>query len=155
MWLPSPGSSIWRRSSGWSPAPIARVWAKVHGFDSVAGWNPGVVKAVMESGNTTTVGAVRQLDIVDGGVFRETLLAHSDLDHFYSYDILGSPLPVTGYRSTHRFLEIAAGEQTLSIWEGRFDAAPDAVEALAQPVGDEIYLNGLKGLNETMGREAR
>ncbi len=128
------------------PAPIDDVWARVRAFDSVAAWNPAVATASMESGNATTVGAIRRLEIVDGSRFRETLLAHSDLERFYSYDILESPLPVTNYRSTHSFLEITAGNQTLSIWQGRFDCAPDAAGELARLVGDDIYLNGLEGL---------
>lgn len=129
------------------PAPIQEVWARVRAFVSVAAWNPAVARAGMESGNATTVGAIRRLEIVDGSVFRETLLAHSDLERFYSYDILESPLPVTNYRSTHSFLEITAGNQTLSIWQGRFDCAPEAAAELARVVGDEIYLNGLEGLS--------
>ena len=74
-------------------APIATVWAAVRRFDGVADWNPGVVAATLESGQPTEVGAVRKLDIADGSVFRETLLAHSGLAHFYTYDIIESPLP--------------------------------------------------------------
>ena len=68
-------------------APIDRVWAAVRRFDGVVNWNPGVTSAVMESGSPTAVGSIRALDIADGTRFRETLLAHSDIEHFYSYDI--------------------------------------------------------------------
>ena len=64
-------------------APIAKVWATVRAFDGVARWNPGVVAARMESGGATEVGHIRHLDIADGTVFRETLLAHSDQDYYY------------------------------------------------------------------------
>ena len=128
-------------------APLATVWAAVREFDGVANWNPGVATARMEGGSATAVGSVRHLGIVDGSVFRETLLAHSDLEHFYTYDILESPLPVQGYVSTHRFLSITHSKQTLSIWEGRFDCAPDEAARLAQVVGDEIYINAMQGLN--------
>ena len=60
-------------------APVDEVWAAVRRFDGVAAWNPGVKTAVMESGGPTETGSVRRLEIVDGSVFRETLLAHSDL----------------------------------------------------------------------------
>lgn len=136
------------------PFPIDEVWASVRAFDGVSTWNPAVAAATMESGTATTVGAVRRLEIVDGNVFRETLLAHSDLERFYSYDILESPLPVTDYRSTHRFIEITAGKQTLSIWEGRFDCAPAEAEDLAKLVGDEIYLNGMEGLSHYLAESS-
>jgi ligand-binding SRPBCC domain-containing protein len=129
-------------------APIARVWAAVRRFDGVANWNPGVTAAVMESGLPTEVGAVRRLDIADGSVFRETLLAHSDLEHFYTYDIIESPLPCRNYVSCHRFVEITDGERTLGIWQGEFDCADVDAADLEKIVGDMIYLAAQQALNQ-------
>ena len=129
-------------------APIARVWAAVRNFDGVANWNPGVAAATLESGRPTEVGAVRKLDIVDGSVFRETLLAHSDLEHFYSYDIIESPLPCRNYRSCHRFVEITDGNRTLGIWQGEFDCADADAANLETIVGDQIYLAAQQALNQ-------
>ncbi len=128
-------------------APIGKVWAAVRDFDGVAAWNPGVEGAVLENGASTQVGTVRSLDVGGDAPFRETLLAHSDLDHFYTYDIIDSPLPVTGYISTHRFIPITHSDQTLSIWESTFDCAADVAEQMAQTVGDAIYIGGMAGLN--------
>ncbi len=129
-------------------APIEQVWAAVRDFDGVSRWNPGVTNAQLESGEPTQTGTVRHLDIVDGSVFRETLLAHSDLDRYYTYDILESPLPVTGYVSTHRFVPITHSSQTLGIWESEFACAPDLTEAMEKTVGDDIYIGGMLGLND-------
>ena len=129
-------------------APIEKVWAAVRAFDGVVNWNPGVSGARLESGHATETGAIRYLDIVDGSAFRETLLAHSDLEHFYTYDILESPLPVEGYISTHRFLAITHSAQTLGIWESTFKCAPDQAEAMDKIVGDDIYIGGMQGLND-------
>ena len=129
-------------------APIDRVWAAVRAFDGVADWNPGVTGARLETGSPTGVGSIRHLDIIDGTVFRETLLAHSDLEHFYTYDILESPLPCGNYISTHRFIPITEGEITLGIWESRFDCAPDQEANLEEIVGDQIYVGGMKGLDD-------
>ena len=112
-------------------APISRVWAAVRAFDGVVDWNPGVAAARMESGSPTSVGSVRHLDIVDGTVFRETLLAHSDLGHSYSYDIVEGPLPCRDYVSTHRFIPITEGDKTLGIWESTFNCAPADEDELA------------------------
>ena len=97
-------ASIWRRGGGElrtfavvtteansTMAPIHDRMPVLLGRDAreraaIADWNPGVAAARLESGSATGVGAVRHLDIVDGSVFRETLLAHSDLEHSYSYD---------------------------------------------------------------------
>lgn len=132
-------------------APIERVWAMVRAFDHVSNWNPGVTAARMEgAGRASEVGAVRHLTIADGSVFRETLLAHSDRDRFYTYDILESPLPVSAYLSTHRFVAITDTNQTLGIWEGSFDCARDQETALDAIVGDDIYIGGMRGLNQTL-----
>ena len=129
-------------------AEIDRVWASVRAFDGVARWNPGVVRATLESGAPTATGTVRALEIADGTVFRETLLAHSDTERFYTYDIIESPLPVTGYVSTHRFLPVTHTRQTLSIWESRFECAPQDAEEMEKTVGDAIYIGGMAGLNQ-------
>ena len=129
-------------------ADIGRVWAAVRDFDGVMHWNPGVVQATLENGSATATGTIRKLDIADGTVFRETLLAHSDAEHFYTYDIIDSPLPVARYVSTHRFVPISHTNQTLGIWESHFDCADDAAEEMEKIVGDTIYIGGMAGLND-------
>ena len=129
-------------------APIETVWRAVRRFDGVANWNAGVVAARMESGGPTEVGSIRSLEIVDGTIFRETLLAHSDLEHFYTYDIIESPLPCTNYVATHRFVEITQGNQTLGIWQGEFDCDSADAEELESSVGDLIYRDAQLALND-------
>ena len=133
-------------------APIERVWSAVRAFDGVSQWNPAVTGARMESGASTTVGSIRHLDIADGTVFRETLLAHSDVEYFYTYDILDSPLPVTAYVSTHRFLPLTHSNQTLGIWESRFECDQSVAGEMDEVVGDAIYIGGMVGLNEFLGK---
>ena len=128
-------------------APIDRVWRAVRRFDGVAEWNPGVTAAVMESGAPTEVGSIRKLDIVDGSVFRETLLAFSERDFFYTYDIIESPLACENYVSTHRFVEITEGNRTLGIWQGEFDCDPAVAADLEKTVGDGIYRDAQLALN--------
>jgi len=134
-------------------AEIDKVWSAIRAFDGVATWNPGVRLAELENGGSTAVGTVRKLHAADGSIFRETLLAHSDLDHFYTYDILESPLPVSRYVSTHRFLPITHTGQTLGIWESHFDCAPDDRVEIDRIVGDAIYIGGMSGLNQFLKGE--
>ena len=134
-------------------APVDEVWAAVRRFDGVAAWNPGVKTAVMESGGPTETGSVRRLEIVDGSVFRETLLAHSDLDHCYTYDIVESPLPCRNYVSCHRFIEITEGNRTLGIWEGEFECAVQHETELERLVGDGIYRDAQIALNQYLKEE--
>lgn len=131
-------------------APISKVWAEVRHFDGVVNWNPGVSAARLETGSATEVGSVRHLDIVDGSVFRETLLAHSDVEHFYSYAIIDSPLPCSNYLSTHRFVEITEGDWTLGIWQGEFDCDSADAANLQMIIGDTIYRDAQHGLNQYM-----
>lgn len=128
-------------------APIQSVWEQVRRFDGVARWNPGVTSATLESGSATATGSIRRLEIVDGSVFRETLLVHSDLEYSYTYDILESPLPCHNYVSTHRFIEITDGNRTLGIWEGSFDCDPKDESELEQIVGTVIYHDAQIALN--------
>lgn len=128
-------------------APIDRVWTAVRHFDGVVNWNPGVIGAVMETGAATEVGSIRALDIADGSRFRETLLAHSDLERFYTYDIIESPLACSNYVSTHRFIEITDGDRTLGIWKGEFDCEPEHAAELEAIVGDMIYLEAQRALS--------
>lgn len=129
-------------------APIDQIWSIVRKFDGVSKWNPAVAKATMETGDGCSVGNVRRLEIVDGTTFRETLLELSDNDCFYTYDILESPLPVRNYISTHRFVPITHSDCTLGIWESRFDCPEEMEEEMAAIVGDQIYINGMNGLND-------
>ncbi len=131
-------------------APADQVWSMVRAFDGVSGWNPAVVDARMETGSATAPGSIRHLDIADGSVFRETLLALSDIDRFYTYDIIESPLPVRNYVSTHRFIAITHTDQTLGIWESRFDCDAEVAAEVEAIVGDQIYIGGMAGLNETL-----
>ncbi|MBX2868067.1 MAG: SRPBCC family protein [Acidiferrobacterales bacterium] len=129
-------------------APIERVWQTVRRFDGVAVWNPGVNKAILESGSPTQTGSVRKLEIVDGSVFRETLLAHSDLEHYYTYDIIESPLKCSHYIARHHFIEITEGNKTLGIWEGEFQCDPSDEKELNAIVGDGIYRDAQLALNQ-------
>ena len=132
-------------------APIERVWAAVRAFDGVVSWNPAVTSARLENGESTETGTIRHLDIIDGTIFRETLLAHSDHEYFYTYDIIEGPLPVTNYISKHHFLPITHTDQTLGVWHSTFSCAPDQESAMDKIVGDEIYIGGMQGLNAYLG----
>lgn len=135
-------------------APIEKVWAAVRSFDSIVNWSPGVAGAHMESGSPTAAGSIRHLDIPGGAVFRETLLAHSDTDQSYTYDIVEGPLPCTDYVSTHRFIPITDGDMTLGIWSGEFNCGPSDSKKLESIFGDQIYRGGMRGLNSYMKEQA-
>ncbi len=133
-------------------APIDKVWSAVKAFDGVSEWNPAVVSARMETGSATSPGSIRHLDIANGTVFRETLLALSDVDFFYTYNILESPLPARNYVSIHRFVPITHTDQTLGIWESTFDCDAARQAEMESIVGDGIYIGGMVGLKDFLKR---
>lgn len=127
-------------------APIDVVWSAIRAFDQVDKWNPGVADAWMESGGNTDIGGVRHLATPDGDLFVETLLAHSDDDHLYTYRIDQSPLAATDYVATHQLQPVTEGNQTFSSWTAEFGVRPGDEERMDHIVGDNIFVNGMKGL---------
>ena len=78
--------------------------------------------------------------------FRETLLAHSDLERLYAYDIVEGPLPCRNYvidppgssRSPKATGPSASGR-------GTFDCNRDDEAKLDDIVGERIYVAGMNG----------
>ena len=100
-------------------ADADKVWAALKDFDSLNKWHPGFAKDVLVKGKNNVRGTVRELTIKDGPSFTEELLAFNDKAHSYTYRIVESPLPITGYKST---LVVKAGKDgvTKVIWTGSF-----------------------------------
>ena len=96
-----------------------QVWAAVKDFDSLDKWHPGFSKDVILKGGDNKKGEVRELTIKDGPSFKEELLAFSEKTHSYTYRIVESPLPITGYKS---MLTVKAGKDGLTTvtWVGHF-----------------------------------
>lgn len=117
------------------------VWRVIGPFCAVSDWHPAIGSCVLGSRAPLT----RTLVTKDGtATFVETQTANSGTDHRYSYSILASPLPVSGYAAT---LQVTMREGNLSTvtWsssyttaKGQEDAARDAL------VG--IYETGLEAI---------
>ncbi len=85
---------------------------------------------------------VRTLTAKDGAQFVEKQVAWDDGGKSYTYTILTSPLPITGYKST---LGVSgSGDTATLIWTGSFtENTPDNG---ADKVVSSIYQAGLGGL---------
>lgn len=124
-----------------------QVWALLADFGRVADWHPFVADSKIENGlSGRHIGAVRHLVLQDGGVIRETLLAMSDRERYFTYDILESPLPVENYVATLRLWPITGGERCYAKWEVTFDTAPEREQEMDSTVGDGIFLSGFEAL---------
>ncbi|MDR7035871.1 MULTISPECIES: SRPBCC family protein [Methylobacterium] len=123
-------------------APPATVWKTIGQFCGIGDWHPAVEKcALSETGGKK----VRTLSLKGGGTIVEEEQSRDDTGMAYTYTIVESPLPVSGYRST---LSVAPeGSGSKLTWTGSFQAkgAPDAK---AQEIIGGIYEAGFKGISE-------
>ncbi len=134
-------------------APIERVWARIRDFNGLPSWHPAIKASTIEGGGPASeVGCVRAMTLADDGKIRERLLALSDVDTYYTYVILDSPLPVRNYQATLRLRPIADGSRTYAEWTAHFD--PDPVEqqaATIEFVGQGVFQGGFNALKEHFG----
>jgi len=125
-----------------TPHSPEHVWALIGGFDSLPDWLPFIPESLSSEG-----GRVRSLKDPDGNSIVERLMAFDEQQRSYSYTILTSPFPVTGYLSTLRVM--ADGQGSRVEWFGEF--TPVGVsneEATALFTG--IYEGGLQALAKSL-----
>jgi len=129
-------------------APLAKVWQTIRPFDSLAAWHPYVAACTIEEGQPADrVGCIRRLQLRDGGIVRETLLALSDPEHRIVYDILESPMPVANYVARIDLHDITEGNKTFAHWSVQFDTADEKRAAMVTLLQD-IFRTGLLRLNQ-------
>lgn len=122
------------------PKTPEAVWAAIGGFDAIADWHPEVTSAELVELEGETH---RHLRMADGSLFLERLAEFGT--HYYSYELVESPLPVTGHRATLSCVAEAGGCHVF--WSAVFE--PE------DPVADEIiegfFRAGLEALRERFG----
>lgn len=137
-------------------ASPAAVWSALKDFDSLDKWHPGFAKDELIKGTNNKPGAVRKLTIKDGPSFTEELLKFNEHAHSFSYRIIESPLPITGYKST---VTVKAGKDgmTTVTWVGHFkrknpaDTPPEAEsDAGATKLVTGVYQGGLNNLKKKL-----
>ena len=132
-------------------APIDRVWAVIRDFNGLPTWNPAVIESEIEGGRPAdSVGCVRAFQLADGGFLREQLLAFSDLDHTCTYNILESPMPLTGYTATLRALPVTDGGRTYVEWTASFDCADADRDELVNGIGNDVFQASFDRLKELL-----
>ncbi len=100
-------------------ADVKKVWEATKDFDSLNKWHPGFSKDVIVKGSNNKPHAVRELTIKDGPSFTEELLSFNEVAHTYTYRIVESPLPITGYKSMFSVKPGKNGMTTVT-WTGKF-----------------------------------
>ncbi len=128
-------------------APIETIWQVMRDFVGLTVWSQAVTAAhIINDKAADQVGAIRHLDIVDGSVFIETLVALSDAETFLKYDIVEGPLPVSNYVATMRLQPITANNTTFASWSVIFETPDEHRAAMQDVVGKQICAGGLQGL---------
>src|SRR3954466_313643 len=105
--------------------PAAQVWATVRDFNSYPVWVNGVTHSSIEGDLPgTAVGAVRDF-VIGGGHTRQRLVAHSDVDRFFTYescdpfelvDDAGRARILDSYQGTLRLRSVDDGDRCFAEW---------------------------------------
>ncbi|ADI11723.1 hypothetical protein SBI_08605 [Streptomyces bingchenggensis BCW-1] len=128
------------------------LWSVVRRFNGLPEWHPAIRSSeVVEGESEFAPGAVRVLTGTDGSTFQERLVALDDARRALTYEIIDSPLPVRGYRSTMQVWPVADSGGAFLTWSATFDAAdghtPD--EAVAA-IAEAAYAPAIAALHKTL-----
>jgi hypothetical protein len=101
--------------------PATAVWSIVRDFGAYA-WAGTGVDATIEGGRSgDAVGAARRVE-TPGGTLRQRLLAHSDLERSYTYELCEpTPYPIRSYVGTLRVTPVVDGGRAFVEWWATFD----------------------------------
>ena len=128
-------------------APADKIWSVLRNFVGLTVWSQAVSAAhITNEKAPDQVGAIRHLEIVDGSVFLETLVAFSDEAMTLKYDIVEGPIPVTDYVATMQVYQVTEGDMSYVTWGAEFDTPDDQVDLMREVVGGQICADGLKAL---------
>jgi len=120
--------------------PATEVWAVVRDFNSYPKWVDGVEESHIEDGlSGTAVGAVRNFTL-GGARTRQRLVAHSDADHFFTYESCvplraegsGATRTLWRYRGTLRLHPVTEGGRCFTHWSTEYDCPPEDAEYWSQ-----------------------
>ncbi len=120
-------------------ATPAATWAAIGDFCGIKDWHPVIVGCEIKMDGADKV---RTLTAKDGAQFVEKQVAWDDAGKSYTYTILTSPLPITGYKSTIGVS--GSGDDATITWTGSF--TENAADNGADKVVTSIYQAGLGGL---------
>ena len=105
-----------------------QVWAVIRDFNSYPVWVESVTESHIEDGKAgDAVGAIRNF-VEYGARIRQRLLAHSDLDRFYTYESCEPLGAIIYYQGTGRVMPIIDGNRALVEWSVRFDCPAEEQE---------------------------
>jgi hypothetical protein len=130
------------------PCSADEAWKVLREFGGIADWHPAIVKSGIEGeAGILRVGAVRRLELADGGVLRERLIEFDDGVRRLAYVFEESPLPVDGYRAEVRVDEVAdLVDRCVVRWNARFEVREVGTEAEFEGLVRGLIVQGHEGL---------
>jgi len=131
-----------------------QVWAAIRDFGNYT-WAENVSESYIEEGKSgDTVGAIRSARINNTDVYhRQRLLAHSDLDRFYTYEFCEPfPYPVRNCVVTLRVTPITDGNRAFVEWSGTFDCEASEYDHWTTYFPHEVWAKLLGSLKRSFSR---
>ena len=123
------------------------VWSRIRDFNAMPQWHPGIADSRIENDQAADrVGCIRHFHTRDGGMIREQLLALSDFEYSFTYEILESPMGVTNYISTLQLTPVTDGGRCFAEWSAEFDCDPGREGELTQSIGQGVFQAGFDAL---------
>ncbi len=127
-------------------ASAESVWAILRDFNSPAKWIKAIVNCIS---NGNQIGSIRTLTLANGGIVRERLETIRDEAMILDFQILESPLPLAGYSSSMRIMDLG-NQQCLLIWISQYPKnTPESAKTAAQ----SIHQMGYEGLRNFSKKE--
>ena len=124
-----------------------QVWQVLRQFGGIAEWHPAITQSRIEDGKPDScVGAIRRLDLADGGVLRERLLTLDDHQMALSYAFEESPLPLDNYQAQVKVTKTDEAQQCVVEWKAAFDAREPETAAHFEEVIRELIVDGHESL---------
>lgn len=121
------------------------VWAIVGDPGAIGDWLPALAESSFADGERVCTAG-------DGAEIRERILAHSDADRSYTYEIVTSPMPLRSYRST---LAVHGHDDHSHVsWEAEFEALEEDQEPELEAMFSGLYREGLLALRDRVAGAA-
>ena len=79
-------------------------------------------------------------------MIRERLLALSDYEYSCTYEILESPMGVSGYVATLKLTPVTDGARCFAEWSAEFDCDPGRERELTETIGNGVFQAGFDAL---------
>ena len=117
---------------------IDEVWRVMGDFGDMSPWFPSAQQCSVTG---TGIGAVRRLQMPDGGVLFEEQVERVEQEQ-YTYKIIDGEVPFSDYSSCFRV--VAEGDATRVIWTADFIPTAGAEESAVDFVAS-VYRGGLQG----------